>query len=122
MVNWSNVVVLYFILGATMYGGGVVGADDAGLVDTFVDDPDTGGVNSELADDVSKADEPIRETLSTIGGGEVVALWGALTALLDVLFWPVVTATAVGAPASIIVLSGTLTASFFVGFLVFIRG
>lgn len=123
MVRFGQVVVMYFVIGAVLWGGGIVGWDNAGVGTVFISDPATGAVNESVASQVTNADTPLRNALNAIGGGAILALWDVIQELLALLFWPVQTLDAVGAPPRITVLvGGTNVVAFFAGLLLFIKG
>ena len=126
MVRFSQIALAYFVIGAVMWGGGVVAWQDSGIGTLFVDDPSANGqtqVNSDTADDLEGAGGPIQEAASSAGiGGGLLAVWNMLIQFIAFLFWPITTFDGANAPATItVIFGGTPTVAFFLGALRVLR-
>ena len=126
MSRFSSILIVYFLIGAVMWGGGAIGWDDAGVGQFIIDDPshinnpDETGVNNEASGALSKLADPIQNVIGTIGGG-LIATWNLMARFIAYLFWPVTVMQSVNAPKRVVVLSGALVIAFFGGFLRTIR-
>jgi len=121
-MRWGHVIIAYVLIGAMMWGGGVIQWSDTGVAGLFVDSP-SGDVNEQTGEDLSDAGGPIQQAASTVEGTGLIAIWGLLVRFLGFLFWPIVTLQSVGSPPRVIVLIGVpLTTSFFVATVRLIRG
>lgn len=124
-MRFSNVIMAYFIIGAVMWGGGVIAWSDAGVGSLFIEDPDgdTVGTNSSTADALESISGPIKQAASTVGGAGLLAVLGLFVKLFSFLFWPITTLIGVGAPISVTVLfGGSLTTAFYVSLIRVVRG
>lgn len=101
----SQVLIAYFLVGALMWGGGVIDWADAGVADLIVT-PGNNSVqtNSSTGGDVTGLDDPIRSSDSDVG--LLTALLGLIAKLAGYLFWPVTVLLSVEAPAEIVVIAG----------------
>jgi hypothetical protein len=124
MARLSSVVISYFVMGAVMWGAGILDTGTSlGVVDIFF--------NVGADGTVAAAEQP--ETLlgqvgSTVGDvaggliGPILAVWTALREIIGVLFWPVTALVAINAPPEVVVLAGgTPTVAFFMGVIRTIR-
>ncbi|MFW5949422.1 MAG: hypothetical protein ACOCSD_07490 [Halolamina sp.] len=117
MVRFGEVVVTYFVIGAVMWGAGLVEGGQLGVADIFFDFAQDGAVqpSSEPQGLLDAMGNSILDVASGLVG-PVLAVWGVITELIAVLFWPVVTLRSANAPDSVVVLlGGTPTVAFFMG-------
>lgn len=122
MVQFANVVIGYFIVGAVMWGGGAIAWDDAGVATLFIDDPQTGATDKETARQLEQSGGPIQQASQSVSGG-LIAVWNLLIKLVGYLFWPIVTVAGANAPPSVIVLvGGTPTVAFYTSIIRVFRG
>ncbi|MGZ0745722.1 hypothetical protein [Haloparvum sp. AD34] len=113
----------YFVIAATMWGGGVISWSDSGLGKIIIENPETGEVNEETASELEGLGGPIQQVATTVGGGAVLAVWNVLVKFVSYLFWPITVLEAVGAPASAVVLfGGSMSLGFILGLVKLIRG
>jgi hypothetical protein len=124
-MRFSQILVAYFVIGAVMWGGGVISWDQSGVATVFIDSPNSEAgpeVNEETSGLLESLGGPILEATQSIGGGGLAATWNALAKFVGYLFWPITTMLSVGAPPRwTIVLGGTPTVAFFGTFLRLIR-
>lgn len=119
----SRVVMAYFLMGAVMWGGGVIAWDDAGVGQILIQSADSdAAVNQQTSEDLSQLGGPIQTALSTVQSAGLVAIWNVLVKLVGFLNWPVVVMLSVDAPPRITVIGGgTPTMAFWVAFIRLVR-
>lgn len=102
----SQVLIAYFMIGALMWGGGVIDWQDAGVTSLVVEEPGNNSVqaNSSTGEEVQGLDDPLRSSDSDVG--LLTALLGLVVKLAGYLFWPVTVLASVEAPSEIVVLAG----------------
>lgn len=102
----QNIVLAYFLIGATMWGGGVLAYEDTGMTGFFIEQGNgTVQGNENTSASVSEAGGPIQEAAQGVTGG-IVAVWNLLVGLVGFLFWPISTLVSVSAPSEVVVLLG----------------
>jgi len=116
MARLGNVILTYFIIGAVLWGSGVLDASQLGVANIFFDFGSNG---------VAAAEQPstllgqVGGTIQDVAGGiigPILGVWTAVRELIGVLFWPVTVLISVNAPDSVVVLlGGTPTVAFFMG-------
>jgi len=119
----TQIVIVYFVIGAVMWGGGVIAWEDSGVGGLFVQTPSTDTqVNQETTEDLSQLGGPIQIAASTVQSAGIVAIWNVLVKLVGLLMWPIVTLLSVDAPPRVVVLlGGTPTVAFFGAFIKLVR-
>jgi len=122
-MRWVNIILAYFVIGAVMWGAGLIAWSQAGVGLLFIDSPANGvDVNENTTQDVEQSGGPIQQAASTVSG-PLVAVWNLLVRLIGYLTWPITVLQSVGAPPRIIVLlGGTPTVGFFATLIGVIRG
>jgi len=112
----SSILMAYLIIGAVMWGGGVIAYDDAGVAGYLVEDPEAQELNENVTDELQNSRGPIQEAAGAIGGGGLLAVWNLVSGLFGFFFWPVTTLMNLGAPpAATVLLGGTLSLGFLLG-------
>lgn len=115
-MRFQAIILGYFVIGATMWGGGVISWDEAGVGQLFVDSPNEGvEVNQETASSLEQIGGPIMQAANSVGGGGLVAILSIILKFLGYLFWPIVTLRSVSAPIEIVLLLGGSTTVVFFG-------
>src|SRR6056297_294166 len=101
MVRFGEVVLTYFVIGAVMWGAGLIDGGQLGVADIFFDIPQNGAVQAS-EEPQGLLDAMGNSIVDVAGGlvGPVLAVWNVITELIAVLFWPVVTLQTTGAPDS----------------------
>jgi len=121
-MQWTNIVFAYFVIGAVMWGGGAIAWGDSGVAGLIIEDPQTGDLSTETADNLEGLGGPIREAAATLGGTGLLAVWNIVIKFLSFFFWPIVTLQGAGAPPRIwVMFGGTPTAAFWVTLIRLIR-
>lgn len=123
MVRFGEVVLTYFVIGAVMWGAGLIDGGQLGVADIFFDISETGAVTAS-EEPQGLLDAMGNSIIDVAGGlvGPVLAVWNVITELAAVLFWPVVALRTTGAPASVVVLlGGAPTVAFFMGIIRLVR-
>ena len=122
MARLSAAVVGYFVIGAVMWGSGLLDPSALGVVDIFFE-VDGGSVTT--AQQPATLLGQIGSSVGEVAGGlvgPILAVWNVVSELIGVLFWPVTTLISVNAPPEIVVLlGGTPTVTFFMGVIRTIR-
>jgi hypothetical protein len=114
MARFGNVIMVYFIIGAVMWGGGAIVWTETGLNTLIIQDPQSGQVNENTSSQLEDAGGPIREAAQSFGG-PVLAIWNIVVQFVGYLFWPVATLQSVGAPPRLTVLLGGPPSVAFLG-------
>jgi hypothetical protein len=118
MVQFSQILVTYFVIGAVMWGGGAIAWGETGLVGQFIEDP--GGPNSQVeanqqtGDQLARSGGPIQEAAQSVGGSGLLAVWNIVAGIIGFAFWPVGVLVSVDAPPRLIVLAGGSMSTAFV--------
>jgi len=124
-MRFSAVIVTYFVIGATMFGAGVLTLDDTGMVTEIVPGVDSNGdvnTNNELINTLESMGGPITNVIGTVGGG-ILAAWNVLSTLVGLIFWPITTLRAESAPTEVVVLlGGTPSVAFLASVIRIVRG
>jgi hypothetical protein len=110
----SHIVLIYFVIGAVMFGGGAVSYDDSGVTQFFV---------TKDPDGVSPADEPEQKLDGVSGvitnlvgafGGPAILVWNLFVGLLTYIHWPLVVLIENAAPPRVtVLLGGTFQVAFY---------
>jgi len=114
MARFGEIIMVYFVIGAMMWGGGAIAWSETGLNNLIIEDPQTAEVNEETSGELEDAGGPIREAAQTFGG-PVLAIWNIVVQFIGYLFWPIVTLQSVGAPPRLTVLLGGAPSVIFLG-------
>jgi len=123
MVRFGEVVLTYFVIGAVMWGAGLIDGGQLGVADIFFNISESGAVTASEQPQ-GLLDALGNSIIDVAGGlvGPVLAVWNVITELAAVLFWPVAVLRAAAAPPSVIVLlGGTPTVAFFMGIIRLVR-
>jgi len=123
MARLGSVVITYFVIGAVMWGSGILDAGQLGVAEIFFDFGPDGAVQS--SEEPQGLLDSMGNSIDDVAGGlvgPVLAVWNVLTQLITVLFWPVAALRSTGAPTSVVVLlGGTPTVAFFMGIIRTVR-
>lgn len=112
----SSILMTYMIVGAVMWGGGVIAYNDTGVATYLIDNPQTNQLNENVTEDIENSGGPIKQAANSIGGGGLLAVWNLLSALLGFFFWPITVLMALNAPPQATVLiGGSLSLGFLLG-------
>lgn len=125
MVRFAEIVLVYFIVGAVLWTGGALDYEQNGLVGEFVEPTGQGDVatNNDTVQQLEQAGGPIRQALSTVGGGALLAVYDIVAGILSVVYWPVTALVVMSAPVHITVaVGGGMSVAFVMGFVRLIRG
>lgn len=114
MARFGNILLVYFVIGAVMWGGGAIVWSETGLNTLIIENPQTGEVNEQTSGQLEDAGGPIREAAKTFGG-PVLAIWNIVVQFIGFLFWPIVTLQSTGAPPRLTVLLGGSVSIVFLG-------
>lgn len=107
----------YFILGVVMWGSGLIGWGELGLVEFFFNNPETSGglANESVQAELVGTDNRLGDVAGGLVG-PILAVWGLVTGVVTFLFWPVFTLAAMNAPPELtLLLGGTPVVGMFLG-------
>jgi hypothetical protein len=122
-MRFGAIIMAYFVIGAVLWGGGVIAWSQAGVAGTFIDDPENAETNEKTGQQLERLGGPIDQLADTVTGGGMLAVWNILLNLISFLFWPIMTLWRVGAPAeATVLLGGSLTTGFYVSLIRMVRG
>jgi len=121
-MRFTRVILLYFVLGAVMFGGGAISFEEAGVAVFFVEQ-DSGSFAA-----TDKADEG----LQGLGGaiqqlvgefiGAVQLVYNLAVGLLGFMNWPIVVLLSNNAPPmAVLLIGGTLSVSFYLSVISLVR-
>lgn len=120
----SNVIVLYFVIGAVMFGGGAVTWDDSGVTAFFVDLGPEGQVSPDAGpeDRLSGVSGAITSLVGEFGG-PIVLVWNLVIGLISFIHWPLVVCIEHNVPPRVtVLLGGTPTAMFYMALIILVKG
>ncbi len=113
-IRASQIVLIYFVMGAVMFGGGAVTYDNSGVTQFFI---------TKGPDGVTPADTPEQKLDGVSGvitnligafGGPAILVWNLFVGLLAWIHWPVFVLLDNAAPPRVtILLGGTLVVAFY---------
>jgi hypothetical protein len=122
-MRFSGIIMSYFVIGAVMWGGGVIAWGDAGIGSLLVEDPQTGQINEETSTELEELGGPIKNLLNSVSGGGLVAVWSVISGILGFLFWPIDVLLSVNAPMeAVVLLGGGPTIAFYATLIRAVRG
>jgi hypothetical protein len=122
-MNFRNIIVAYFVIGAVMWGGGAILWEDSGIGQFFIESPSEGELNENTQDDLESMSGPIQQAASQLQGSGLLAIWNILVKLIGSLFWPIIALQGVNAPPRVWVLfGGAPTVAFFGAVIALVRG
>jgi hypothetical protein len=122
-MRFGPIIMAYFVIGTVLWGGGVIAWSNAGVAQTFVEDPAAAETNEKTGEQLERLGGPIDQLADTVTGGGMLAVWNILVNLISWLFWPLVTLWRVGAPAeATVLLGGSVTTGFYVSLIRIVRG
>lgn len=122
MPRFGHIIIIYFVIGAVMFGGGAVAFDNAGIAQFFVSQ-ENGHVQADPGpqDNTSGLGGAISSLVGQFGGG-IVLVWNLIVGILAFMNWPVTVLVSNHAPPSVIILlGGTLEAMFYVSLVRVVR-
>lgn len=116
----SDVVLIYFVIGAVMVGAGTVslgatGGDGAGIVGFFVEQNDQGEVEAtgNATSQIDKTGGAI-STIVSLAVGAALLVWNLANGLFGFIHWPILALTQANAPPmAVILLGGSFTVAFY---------
>jgi len=121
-MRFTRIILLYFVLGAVMFGGGAIDFQDAGVAGFFVEHDSGSFAASDQADEEL---EGLGGAISQLVGefiGAVQLVYNLAVGLLGFLNWPIVVLLGVGAPPmAVLFVGGTLSASFYLSVITLVR-
>jgi len=118
MVQFSNLIIVYFVVGAVMFGGGAVTFDDSGVTKFFVDmDGNDVSPDGEPESKLSGLSGTITSLVGQFGA-PLVLIWNLVVGVVSFLHWPLTVLIENNAPPRVtLLLGGTFTAMFYMALL-----
>jgi len=122
-MNFRQIILLYFIVGATMWAGGAIDWNNAGVGQFIITaNDDSVSQNESAAEDLTEIGGPIEEAASNVDGLGLLAVWNLIVGLLGYLTWPITVLQSRSAPVEVVVLlGGTVQMTFFVAVIGLVR-
>lgn len=113
-MRFRQVILAYFLIGAVMYGGGIIDWDNAGISTWFIENGDGNvGVEDQTTSNLSGVGNAIKSLVDAFGG-PIILVWNLVVGLIGYLHWPVVALQSNNAPPRlVIVMGGGLVVSFY---------
>lgn len=122
-MRWGHVLLVYFLAGAMLWGGGLIGWGQAGLGTAVVDDPVNGTVANETSANVDSTQNVIQQTAQATGGGPLLAVVTFVGSFFEFVFWPFFVLGELSAPPRVqVTLGGAFVVAFLGAFIRFARG
>jgi hypothetical protein len=115
-------VLLYFILGTVMFGGGAVDYSEAGVAGFFVEHDSGSFAPTDKAE--SQIDNQSNAITNLVGEflGGIQIVWNLTIGLMGFLNWPIIVLLSVGAPPmAVLLVGGSLSASFYLSIITLVR-
>lgn len=121
-MRFSNIIVLYFVLGAVVFGGGAINYDNSGVAQYFVHkSPSGGSVNDKVKNQYSGLGSAITNLVNTFGGA-IILVWNLAVGVVSFLAWPFTVCISNNVPFEVsLLLGGTPTVGFYGSIIVLIR-
>jgi len=113
----TRIIVVYFVLGAVMFGGGAVQFDDSGVTQYFIDNDSEVEASNEATDNLDGLGGAITSLVGQVGG-VVVLIWNLVVGIVSFINWPIVVLVENNAPPRVTVLLGGVFVVMFYGGLV----
>lgn len=114
MIRASNIVLIYFIIGAVMFGGGAVSWDNSGLTKFFIhQSAGNVGPSQQTQTKLTGVSGAITSLVGSFGGPAIL-VWNLFAGLVAYLNWPLFMFMDSNAPLTVtILLGGTPTVAFY---------
>lgn len=121
-VRTSDIIIVYFVVGALLFGGGVVTWDNSGPTQFFVN---IGGgdvtADNGPADNLTGVSGAITSLVGSFGG-PVILVWNLFAGLVAYFHWPLFVLTDANAPPRVtVMIGGTLTVMFYMSVIRLVR-
>jgi hypothetical protein len=114
-MRFQKFILAYFVIGAMLWGAGVIGWNQTGvsglIVDKTSDDVD---VNENTAGDLENMGGPLMEAAGSLAG-PIIPLWNFIIKFIGYLGWPITALQAFNAPTRLVVLVGGSMTTGFIG-------
>jgi hypothetical protein len=115
-MRFGSILMAYFVVGAVMWGAGLVAWDTTGAAQEFVDVGENGTVNANesTAGQLDRTGGVVGQAAQSLAG-PILLVWNLVTGFVAYIFWPVTVLQQVNAPPRLIVLmGGAMAVGFFV--------
>lgn len=116
----TRILLLYFVMGAVMFGGGAVQFDDSGVTQYFISDQ-TGEPSDQAQGELSGLDSAIASLVGQVGGA-IQLVWNLVFGIVLFLNWPLTVMLDNGVPPRVSILfGGSLTVMFYGSLITLVR-
>lgn len=112
-MQFSNLIMAYFVIGAVMWGGGAIDYQESGVAAFFVDNNSGDVAGSEQAESNLSGIGGAIQSVVDMFAGPLIIIWNLVVGLTAFMHWPIVVLEGNNAPPSVTVLLG---GGFVVGF------
>jgi len=121
-IRASQIVLMYFIIAAVMFGGGAITWDNSGPTKYFIDmGPDGVGPSDETSSNLEGVSGAITSLVGSFGGPAIL-VWNLFAGIVSFIHWPLIVLWDNGAPPRVtILLGGALTAMFYMATIRLVR-
>lgn len=121
-MRFTRVILLYFVLGSVMFGGGAIDFDQAGVSGFFVEhDSGSFAATNQTSQNLEGLGGAISQLVGEFIGG-VQLVYNLAVGLLGFLNWPIVVLSSVGAPPmAVLLIGGTFSAAFYLSIITLMR-
>lgn len=115
-MRMAEILLAYFLMGAMLWGGGVIDWDQSGMAQVVVSPTDTGATaNESTGAEIRQMGGPIQQAAAAVGAGGLLAVWNFLALLLGMMFWPITALNSINAPPEVVVVVGGTFSMVFIG-------
>lgn len=114
-MDYSNIILAYFVIGVVMFGGGAINYQNAGVATFFVDQQASGGFGpaQESQQDIESIGGAITDLIGQAFGA-IALVYNLILGLLIYLHWPVFVLSSNNAPPmATVLLGGSFTVAFY---------
>lgn len=121
-MQFTRIVVVYFVLGALMFGGGAVSWDNSGPTKYFISQDQAGVSANEQPQ--QNLDGVAGAITSLVGqfGAPLILVWNIVVGLISFMNWPIFVLAENSVPPRVtVLLGGTLTVMFYGSIVTLIR-
>lgn len=113
-MRFSEVIMVYFVIGVVMFGGGALDFGQAGVASNIVQMEDgSWSVNPQLFAELAGADNSVSQVITVAVGG-ISLVFNLIKMMFGFLNWPILALQGAGAPPlAVLLLGGGFTAAFY---------
>lgn len=121
-MRFSTIILLYFVIGVVMFGGGAIDWSESGAATWFVDYED--GVmdaSNNAEGELSGLKGAITAIVNAVAG-PILLIYNLVVGLLTFIHWPIIVLSSNNAPPAVIaLLGGAFQVGFYMSFIRLLR-